>query len=600
MTAALCFGGGAAGDELPGVGETKLSINVIDPVRVLSADKALEFEADIKKAYAKLAPSVVRLWPQDEHGAAFDGHGLPLRGCYSGVLVDTSGLILTCSHHGMAPGTSVTVELADGKRVAGSLLGRFRRNDPRPMHFGPDLGLARITEPGEWPAATVDDGELSVEGQACLAIGYPSTLRPGSPPLLRVGRVTPSFSGLPWLETTTAIGVGDSGGPLFDLAGRIVGIASGGDSVGPARYQSLSPFKEFRERLESGELVSAAAKKVIRASRARPAQPAAFIPAADLEDQVLQVGNSMIRIMDGPHEIAAGLIVDANGLAVTKASLLGSRREWSCRLFYVVDEAIVKGQVVATSAEHDLALMKVDVQNLPVAPWSANRPAVGTIVSSPLGRSAGPLQFAVVSANECAEPARPNDIPQIPLSVEPGEAGAPIVKKAGWANAEFDAYRELFQPGDVVTHLNGIETPTIKEFGNAMDRLLYAACADGEEVDYNAPAPGSFAGDWVSIGIRRGFEKLTIRIPKIHSGNEGALDWHSNPRSLRREGFPIVFAHDGCLRPEQCGGPVVDLAGRVVGLNIARADTTRTLAIPADVLQTLIAELRQQADEAAN
>jgi hypothetical protein len=204
-----------------------------------------------------------------------------------------------------------------------------------------------------------------------------------------------------------------------------------------------------------------------------------------------------------------------------------------------------------------------------------------------------------VSANECAEPARPNDIPQIPLSVEPGEAGAPIVKKAGWANAEFDAYRELLQPGDVVTHLNGIETPTIKEFGNAMDRLLYAACADADEVDYNAPAPGSFAGDWVSIGIRRGFEKLTIRIPKIHSGNEGALDWHSNPRSLRREGFPIVFAHDGCLRPEQCGGPVVDLAGRMVGLNIARADTTRTLAIPADVLQKVIAELRQQADEAA-
>lgn len=78
---------------------------------------------------------------------------------------------------------------------------------------------------------------------------------------------------------------------------------------------------------------------------------------------------------------------------------------------------------------------------------------------------------------------------------------------------------------------------------------------------------------------------------------EGALNWHSNPLSLRRESFPTVFAHDFRLRPEQCGGPVVDLSGNVVGLNIARADATRTLAIPADVLRMVIQELRAQAED---
>lgn len=131
-----------------------------------------------------------------------------------------------------------------------------------------------------------------------------------------------------------------------------------------------------------------------------------------------------------------------------------------------------------------------------------------------------------------------------------------------------------------------------------MDRLIYAASSDPRSVEYSSPVPGSFAGEWVTVGIQRGRERRTIRIPKVHSVGQGALGWHSNPLSLRREAFPAVFAHDAQLTPEECGGPVVDLTGAVVGLNIARADATRTLAIPADVLQEVISELRQQSESA--
>ena len=169
----------------------------------------------------------------------------------------------------------------------------------------------------------------------------------------------------------------------------------------------------------------------------------------------------------------------------------------------------------------------------------------------------------------------------------------------GCRSAEFDAYRELFEAGDVITHLNGVSTPTFAEYGRVMDHLLYASGANGAGVDYTVCAPGSFVGDWVSVGIRRATVDSTVRIPRIHSVNEGALNWHSNPLSLRRESFPTVFAHDFSLRPEQCGGPVVDLSGNVVGLNIARADATRTLAIPADVLHAVIKALRTQAEDTA-
>ena len=130
------------------------------------------------------------------------------------------------------------------------------------------------------------------------------------------------------------------------------------------KYQSVTPLKEYRDRLEAGEIVSAP-KPGIRALRARSPQPAAFSPALDIEDRVLQVQRSVIRIMEGPHEVAAGLIVDEDGWAITKASLVGSRKQWSCRLFYTRDgKMIVKGRVVATSAEHDLALVETGCSGL--------------------------------------------------------------------------------------------------------------------------------------------------------------------------------------------------------------------------------------------
>lgn len=593
--------GVATGDDPIGIGEyrdTRPTIDLIDSVRVLSADKAGELEDETKSAYTKLAPTVVRIWTHNDQGEAFDVHGLAVAGSYSGVIIDRTGLILTCSHHGLAPETAVTIELANGKRVPGKTLGRFQLGDPKPKNFGPDIGLAKISESNDWPAANLDDAVQPVPGQICLAIGYPGTLRPGRPPLLRVGRIIPSFPGWPWIEaTTTGIG-GDSGGPLFDLRGRVLGVFHGLDTV--VKYQSIIPMTEFRDRLVAGEIVWAP-KPGVRALRARSPQPAAFNPALDLEDRVLQMHGSVIRIMEGTHEVAAGLIVDADGWAVTKASLIGSRQQWSCRVFFTRDgKMIVKGRVAATSAEYDLALLKLDGRGWPVARWASKRPVVGTFVSTILGWTAGPLQFAIVGAEACPEFARALEIPQIPISVQSNAAGVPTVTGAGWSTAEFDAYRELFEPGDVVTHLNGIATPTFADFGRVMDHLHYAPEANGEGVDYNTPVPGSFAGDWVSVGIRRGAVKSTVRIPRIHSTTMSALEWHSHPLSLRRESFPTVFAHDYSLRPEECGGPVVDLAGNVVGLNIARADATRTLAIPADVLQTIIKELRRRAKDAAN
>jgi len=61
--------------------------------------------------------------------------------------------------------------------------------------------------------------------------------------------------------------------------------------------------------------------------------------------------------------------------------------------------------------------------------------------------------------------------------------------------------------------------------------------------------------------------------------------------STRRAGFPIVLQHDTVLAPDQCGGPIVDLDGNVVGINIARAGRVNSYAVPAEVVQKLIAKM---------
>src|SRR5262249_17623555 len=61
--------------------------------------------------------------------------------------------------------------------------------------------------------------------------------------------------------------------------------------------------------------------------------------------------------------------------------------------------------------------------------------------------------------------------------------------------------------------------------------------------------------------------------------------------SSRRSGFPTILQHDQVIKPTECGGPVVDLDGRVVGINIARAGRTESYAIPGEAVRKLLPEL---------
>jgi serine protease Do len=554
-------------------GNLKSSIDAIESIRLLSADRASALERHVQREYEVIASSVVQLY-RGEHSVG------------SGVIVEKDGLILTCSHLGLAPGSAVTVEFRDGRRVPGTAVGRFQidsgTEQGRPVIPGPDIGLVRIATKGEWQATRVDPRRAPQGGEICLAVGYPGTLSPRSGPLLRLGRVLAPVPDWPTLRPTTTSQAGDSGGPLFDLDGCLIGICAG-----PGRYEPLAPFHRYRERLLTGEIVQAP-REAARARQARIPDPAAFTAALDLQDAVLRTATRVVHVFDGTAEVALGFIVDPDGYIVTKRSLVLGRHRLKCQMRFRLANAnmLYAAQIVAASAKHDLALLKVGAKGLPTAPWKTGSVSVGRIVAS-LGVE--PLSFAVVGAAVTTDPDR--DIPQLALNVKAGPHGEPLLLGLMEMKPELDFFRDLVKSGDVLVRLNGLPTPTFKDYGRVSDRIIYASRGPNDQFDYGRAADNSFAGDPVILTVRRGGSMLDISLPKVSSANSSALDWHLNPWSLRRHGFPAVFAHDGRVAPNQCGGPVVDLAGDVVGLNIARADDTRTLAIPVDVLKDVVDRL---------
>lgn len=149
-----------------------------------------------------------------------DDGGMPL-GDGSGVIIDPEGLVLTVAHNLRAPGVDLIAVLHDGRQVRARALGRNSEGD---------FGLVRLLEEGPWPHAPMGTTTELVEGEALITLGHPGGSHAGRPPVVRLGRffgVVDGAEGQPegqWVRHSGKIMPGDSGGPLFDLRGRVVGI----------------------------------------------------------------------------------------------------------------------------------------------------------------------------------------------------------------------------------------------------------------------------------------------------------------------------------------------------------------------------------------
>ncbi len=103
-----------------------------------------------------------------------------------------------------------------------------------------------------------------------------------------------------------------------------------------------------------------------------------------------------------------------------------------------------------------------------------------------------------------------------------------------------------------------------------------------------------FPGESVRLTILRDGNKMDLDavIGDFGVMQESDSDTKINGRrSQRISGFEQVIQHDTVLDPDQCGGPLLDLKGNVVGMNIARAGRVVSYALPSSLVMPELASM---------
>ena len=273
-----------------------------------------------------------------------------------------------------------------------------------------------------------------------------------------------------------------------------------------------------------------------------------------------------VSVLDGEEVVALGTKLSADGWIVTKASELG----WQTAVRFENGDEIVPTRVVVND-ENDIALMKLDrsLKNVPNGrvPRTFAR---GTLLVSPASTSQR-LKIGIVSADR-REVERVGGALGVLLGRDGVSVGGVQVQKVYEDTAAEGAG---IKQGDVINSVNGTVV------------LLREQVI--KEVAANNP------GENVEIALRRGEMPLVLDVVLgFRSTYFGQLDRNqqlSGKTSTRLTGFEEILQHDIPIDVEAMGGPLMDLSGNIVGVNIACADRVSTYALPIELVHRVFRDL---------
>lgn len=308
-----------------------LLIFITAPLHAYTVQEMKDIESKVKVLVAKNTPAVVSLIGEKTSGSG------------SGVIVNEDGLILTAGHVTRGNDEMVVV-FPDGKETRCKVLG---------SDYARDLGLAQITKPGKYPFAEVGDSATLKTTSFVVALGHPGGFDIRRPPPVRIGRISLTDQGGFLVSDCTLIG-GDSGGPLFDLDGRVVGIHSSiSESLAYNRDAPVNAAKAVWDRMLKGERWGTLAGT-------RPEAP--VIPKAVLGGVFDEKGPAILKdVLPGSPLAAAGVkagdtIIHISGYDMKDAKAVIRKIERSkpgdvLELVYVRDETEVTVKVTLISDE---------------------------------------------------------------------------------------------------------------------------------------------------------------------------------------------------------------------------------------------------------
>lgn len=199
--------------------------------QVADLDALLKLEAKVKAVVQRVLPSTVALL-SDSSGASG-----------SGVVVSKEGLVLTAAHV-IQGADEILVIFPNGKQVKGKVLG---------ANYSRDIAMVQLPQDREWSALELGDSKSLEAGDWVVSLGHSTGFDANRPPPVRFGRVVSKGPGTFLTTDCTLIG-GDSGGPMFDLQGRVIGIHSSiGRSLANNNHAGIDGFRQDWQRLLDGE-----------------------------------------------------------------------------------------------------------------------------------------------------------------------------------------------------------------------------------------------------------------------------------------------------------------------------------------------------------
>jgi serine protease Do len=560
----------------------------------------------------------------------------------SGVIVSADGYVLTAGHVAREAGRIVDLTLSDGRKVKAKTLG---------ANHNIDSGLMKIIDRGNWPYAEMGKSADLKPGQWVVTTGHPGGYNASRGTVVRLGRVLKSAP--EFVRTDCTIVGGDSGGPLFDLNGKVVGIHSRiGAQLSANIHVPVDTYRETWDRLNKGDVwgngyvgFSADRKatgcKVSEVAKDSPAEKAGLevgdlvvsldgkkvesisdfgkqlrdiavgskvVVDVEREDGTtkltLTVGkrdgnrlpdafgtvkdeaykssskvlaafkaieekarNSTVKVLCDGKEKALGTVVGADGYVLTKNSQLDGSKI-TCKL-PGGEEA--KAAVVGIDDSFDLAMLKVEAKGLTPVAWDDSKKApVGYWVAT-AGTAERPVGIGVVSV--------------------PVRKGGLDLSRAGYLGI-------LLADADIGVKISEVmpDTAASKAGLKANDIVVALGSQSVKDVPgFQEAVAQHKPGDEVVLRIKRGDEekeiKATLGKRPAEPTRADMQNTMGGPLSKRRTGFPTFLQHDTVLKPEECGGPVLDLDGKAVGVNIARAGRVESYAVPSEVLRKLLPDL---------
>lgn len=522
--------------------------------------KIEKLESVVAQAVKKAYPASVRMWSFDVQQNQRTG------GQFSGVVVSVDGYILTAAHT-ISPGKNYKVFFPDGKECIAVALGRIDEKDKPGI---PDAGMMKITDKGIWPYAEMGYSSSLVKDEPCISLSYPETLDQKFP-TLRLGKIAETNNQYGFIRSTCKMEPGDSGGPLFDYKGRVIGLHSAIDVREDQNFEiPVDTYRKYWTALQAEVNYTTLPEKKDQV----PVDPLSEIIKKESKDLNPDLG--AVKIDDN---IAFRVVSNVKDSILTTASTLLNYKK---RQFLITKNTMVglnpqvsvKGinipvTIIAKDPENDLVLLQsageikggIDLNEAKKLPQVVN---MGTLLYTV--NPSGKLHHSISSSGILSLP-KVSSQPYFGAMV--AYNSSPI--QFSLVKADSPAGRAGLKVGDELISINGKTLSKANEFASEISKFW----------------PGDVVTvEWLSANEKK--TKTFVLDVRLSSISNHPTDKFDGGKSQRRDGFKDIFAHDGAIKPVDSGTPIFDWKGNFYGINIARFSRTSTIGIPVEVIQKFI------------